>query len=248
MLTNQNNLKCAVKILDLRKEIFNLSTQYSALGLKYLEESMLNIDQKLRLLFKSLMQYDFAERISCGSTLLVGEGNLSFTYALVQKMPFVRDIISSTYEKYSELSDLGKYNARLLAKVGVHVMHDVDATRLDKIFMTSSFDTIIFQFPHTGSRETVEGHNANYILACDFIKSSLHLLKKNGIIIITIVDSDYYNNIFKFDEVAKLYKLKQPIKYSFSLANYPGYEHTMTNQNRSALDGYDDFATFEFRR
>jgi len=203
--------------------------------------------QNLIFIYKSLAKYDFIGRISCGTTLLVGEGNLSFTCALAKKIAFTRKIITSTYEKYSELSDEAKHNVLALSKMKIHVMHDLDGTKLHDIFRISSIDTIIFQFPHTGSREPINGKNSNYVLIYNFLNSSFQMLKKGGTVLITIVDDDYYNDMFKLEKLATLAGFRKPTKYAFDPNDYIGYKHTMTHQDGSALKNHNKFATWEFK-
>lgn len=74
-----------------------------------------------------------------------------------------------------------------------------------------------------------------------------NILKESGIILITIVDSDFYNNIFLFDALSQELGMQKPIKYKFDPEDYPGYEHTMTHQEESGIKGYSKFATWEFR-
>ncbi|MBL3285310.1 DUF2431 domain-containing protein [Rickettsiales endosymbiont of Paramecium tredecaurelia] len=114
-------------------------------------------------------------------------------------------------------------------------------------FYSNAFDTIIFQFPHSGSREGINGVNANYVLVRNFIISASHILKRDGVVLITVVDSDFYNNMFRFDELAQELRISQPIKYKFNPKDYLEYEHTMTHQDESGIDDYSKFATYEFR-
>lgn len=129
----------------------------------------------------------------------------------------------------------------------MNVLHNVDATKLHKIFNRNSFDTIIFQFPHSGSREEINSLNPNYILDRNFIISASYVLKKHGLILITIVDSNFYNNIFQFEKLLQELRISTPIKYKFDPKDYPEYVHTMTNQDESAIEGYSKFATWEFK-
>ncbi|BBJ31379.1 MULTISPECIES: hypothetical protein [spotted fever group] len=39
------------------------------------------------------------------------------------------------------------------------------------------------------------------------------------------------------------FKIPIPIKYKFDPKDYPGYVHTMTNQDESAIEEYSKFAT-----
>ncbi len=201
----------------------------------------------IRLIYKSLPKYGFIKRISSGVTLLVGEGNLSFTCALARKIAFIHKIITSTHEKCSELSDETKHNVRALNKMKIHVMHGIDGTKLHDIFRISSIDTIIFQFPHTGSREPINGKNSNYVLVYNFLNSSFQMLKKGGAVLITIVDNDYYNDMFKLEKLAILAGFRKPTKYAFDPNDYIGYKHTMTHHDGSALENHNKFATWEFK-
>jgi hypothetical protein len=203
--------------------------------------------QELLLLIKSIKEYNFVERVNTGKTLLVGEGNLSFTYALIkqcQNLP--SSLITSLYETVSELSESAEYNAKLLENIGVKIIYGLDGTKLHEFFDTDSFETIIFQFPHSGTREPINGINPNYLLVYDFIKSALQILEKNGVILITIVDNDFYNNMFQLDEISEKLGIMKPIKHKFNPSSYPKYQHSMTNSDESALGKYDEFATYEF--
>jgi hypothetical protein len=80
-----------------------------------------------------------------------------------------------------------------------------------------------------------------------FIISASHILKRDGVVIVPIVDSDDYNNMFRFDELAEELRISQPTQYKFNPKDYPEYEHTMTHQNESGIDDYSKFATYEFR-
>jgi hypothetical protein len=72
-------------------------------------------------------------------------------------------------------------------------------------------------------------------------------LKRRGAILITIVDSDFYNNMFRFNELAEELGIKSPIKYKFDPKDYPEYEHTMTHQEENGIDDYSKFTSWEFR-
>jgi hypothetical protein len=199
------------------------------------------------MIYKSITKYDFVSKIKEGNALLVGEGNLSFTISLAKKLGLLFNLIASTYEDYSELSEYAKFNAKLLKQAGVKILHELDATELHQNFYSNAFDTIIFQFPHSGSREGINGVNANYVLVRNFIISASHILKRDGLVLITVVDSDFYNNMFRFNELAEELRISLPTKYKFDPKDYPEYEHTMTHQDESGIDDYSKFATYEFR-
>jgi hypothetical protein len=109
------------------------------------------------------------------------------------------------------------------------------------------FDHVIFQFPYSGNRKSVENNHTNFILVHDFLKSALSRLKSTGSAVISAVDNDYYNNIFQFDKIATILDLKKPIKYLFDPKDFLEYTHTMTNEDGSALENHKKFATWEFK-
>jgi hypothetical protein len=218
-------VKNIFRILELRIRILYLYTKFvKQKNSTYIKE-ICPISQELDFIIKSLKQFNFIERINSGSSLFVGEGNFSFTSTLIKKCNKLPDLIASTYETLSELSEITKNNAKLISNTGIPLMYGVDATKLYNYFSKDSFDTIVFQFPHSGSRELVNGLNPNYVLVYDFIKSSLCILRKNGVILITIVDNDFYNNIFQLETIAKKLGIMKPIKYIFDPQEYSGYEH-----------------------
>lgn len=246
-MINNEDLPCALKILELRTKVFDLNLKQIEQGYYSKAKELRALDHELYMLYKSITKYDFISKIKEGNTLLVGEGNLSFTISLVKKLQLLPNLIASTYEDYSELSEYAEFNAKLLKQAGIKVMHGLDATELHNNFYSNSFDTVIFQFPHSGSREGINGVNANYVLVRNFIISASHILKRDGVVLITVVDSDFYNNMFRFDELAEELRISPPTQYKFNPKDYPEYEHTMTHQDESGIDDYSKFVTYEFR-
>lgn len=246
-MINNEDIHCALRILELRTKVLDLNLNQIERGYYSQTKELRALDHKLHMLYKRITKYDFISKIKKGNTLLVGEGNLSFTISLVQKLQLLSSLITSTYEDYSELSECARTNAKLLKRAGIKVLHGLDATELHKNFYSNAFDKVIFQFPHSGSREGINGINANYVLVKKFITSASYILKTDGVILITIVDSDFYNNTFRFDELAEELRISQPTKYKFNPKDYPEYEHTMTHQEESGIDDYSKFATYEFR-
>jgi 25S rRNA (uracil2634-N3)-methyltransferase len=243
MIINQKNALNAIRILDLEIQTINLRINC----LNFLLNNKEFVENKLKLSPENAKKYDIVERINKGSTLLVGEGNLSFSVSLMKQVCVLENVTTSTYEHSEEISETTRSNARLLKKIGIKVMHHIDATKLKTAFNEHSFDTIIFQFPHSGSREFMIGLNSNYTLVQNFIKSARDVLKKGGVILLTIVDNEFYNNIFRLKEVAKRLSLQNPTKYEFDPKDYPEYTHTMTHKEGSAIDSYHTFATWEFK-
>ncbi|MCZ6910000.1 MAG: DUF2431 domain-containing protein, partial [Rickettsia endosymbiont of Ixodes persulcatus] len=53
-------------------------------------------------------KYNFIPRINSGDSLLVGEGNLSFSVSLMKKLQQLPRCITSTYEDYNDLKQFLK--------------------------------------------------------------------------------------------------------------------------------------------
>lgn len=183
-----------------------------------------------------------------GNILLVGEGNLSFAGILL-RLPaaHVTRMIATTYETEKDLSDEARQNAVLLRHSGAVIMHGIDATHLEQIFRPREFDTIIFQFPHVGSREAKHGHNPNHVMIRKFLRSATACLAPSGRVLISAVDCPHYQGAFRFDEAAAFAGYETPESYPFDPSMFPGYSHTNTNDDESALDGHDRFVTWVFR-
>ncbi len=210
-------------------------------------QKLLVLEQRFESIVKHLNKYNFVQNISNSSAMLfVGEGNFSFSYSIAKQIQNSNNIIATTNEPSTKISDFGKDNILKLKKLAVHILCEVDATKLHKVFDKTRFDLIIFQFPNVFSREAINGYNPNYILAKDFLISASKILAKNGRVIVTIVDSDYYRNIFKFEELSGMLGLQKLRKYDFNPKDYPDYQHTTAHEENGVLDNYSKFITYEF--
>jgi len=136
----------------------------------------------------------------------------------------------------------------MLRALGATILHGVNAESLRASLGSWMFDSIIFQFPHVGSREPIEGHNPNFILVRDFLLSAGAQLKRGGQVLITAVDTPHYRGAFQFDEAADIAGFQPPESYPFDPNAFPQYEHTMTHQSGSALDAHDRFRTWVFKK
>lgn len=192
--------------------------------------------------------FDFVAQIANGKTLLVGEGNLSFSLSLTRDARINPSrLTTTTFEYLSELPSEAKENAKQLRSLGTSVLFNVDATKLSSALGWTKFDNIVFQFPHAGSREPVEGHNPNFILIRDFLKSAFHQLMRGGKVLISTVDSPHYRGAFQFEDAASAAGFAPPESYPFDPSRFRGYHHTMTHQEGSALENHDKFVTWVFR-
>lgn len=218
------------------------------IDLKLLNEArqLQKIDAQLLLFYKTI-SFNFIERVAQSNTLLVGEGNLSFALSLAQ-MDQVNPsrLTASTFEPLTNLSDSTKNNAEALKSLNTRVLHAVDATMLSAVFGLEQFDTIIFQFPNVASREPVEGHNPNFILVRDFLISAALHLSNQGQVLISAVHNPYYLGAFHFEEAAKIAGFLPPENVPFEPEDFPGYSHTMTHEEESALENHDEFSTWIF--
>ncbi len=203
--------------------------------------------QLIDLLHKT--SFDFVEVVARGRTLLVGEGNLSFTRSLANSPNVITNkLVASTFEKTDDLLEETIANATVLRGMGATVLHGVDATSLSKTLGSWLFDAIVFQFPHAGSREAVGNHNPNFILVREFLQSAAAQLYSGGQVLISAVDTPHYRGAFQFEEAAVEAGFNPPEIYPFDPSAFVGYEHTMTHQTGSALDQHDAFSTWVFRR
>lgn len=183
---------------------------------------------------RSAHPYDFNRQVCNGPTLFVGEGNLSFSLCVAKQMQKLPVIVSTTFEPREKLSALAKRNAATLEKLGVCVLHEIDATRLQRNFR-SGFKTIVFQFPNSGSRRPIYGRTANHHLVRRFLRSSSRCLKKKGQVVITTVDSTHYHGAFDIPEAANVAGFSIKSVHPFFRTHWHGYEHCNTLDIGSAL-------------
>ena len=222
-----------------------------ALDLGFIAEAkqLQRIDWELFYLLKQTRKpFDFIGHIAAGNIILVGEGNLSFALSLAKKNRINPSAITaSTFENASELSDAAIENTGKVRAVGATVLYGIDATKIHLAIGNRAFDHIIFQFPHAGSREPIDGHNPNFILVRNFLKSAIRKLKRSGTVLISAVDTPHYHGAFQFDEAASIAGFQPPEIYKFDPGNFPGYHHTMTHQDGDALSNHDAYATWLFK-
>lgn len=191
--------------------------------------------------------FDFVRQVSSGRVLLVGEGNLSFTRSLLNFSRINRaNITTTTFEQGSGLTAEAQENALYLKRNGVSVLHGVNARKLSATFGGAKFKTIVFQFPNMGKRGSSEGHNPNYILVRDFLKSAAKYIPQNGRVLISAVDSPHYQGAFQFDLAAKRAGYLPPLVYAFDPKRFKRYDHTMTHQSGDALSAHREFKTWVF--
>ena len=198
-------------------------------------------------LAKVASKFDFSARIRAGGVLFVGEGNLSFALTLAKKPRVTTSsILATVYETEEELTDTAYENAKKLLNLGCSVKTGVDATRLADSIGKRQLRTIIFQFPNVASRDPRYGQNPNHVLVTRFLKNARNHLKPGGPVIISTVDSPFYESAFKMDETVRKAGFAAPAIYTFDPKDHPGYTHQNTANEESAADGHTAFTTFVF--
>ncbi|NET71459.1 MAG: DUF2431 domain-containing protein [Sphaerospermopsis sp. SIO1G2] len=206
-------------------------------------------DRRLWNLYCQKTRFDFVAHVANGRSLLVREGNMSFALSLARKKRInPENLVITTLETARNLSEEALHNAEILKSYGATVMHNVNATKLTTSLGNVQFGHIIFQFPHTGSREPIEGHNPNHILLRNFLRSAKQRLRYGGDILVTTVDSPHYHGAFQFELAAEKAGLKSPESYTFDPSDFPGYSHSMTNEDGSAVDNGTSCVTWIFRQ
>lgn len=201
--------------------------------------------------------------------LLVGEGDFSFTHSLVHEHGCANvtatsfDSEQEVHDKYPNFKDVHAQLTALTPPVPLH--HSIDATKLstykhlrcqrDDQDEEQGWDTICFQFPHTGGLSTDVNRQvrANQALLVGFFKSCLEItdqkkkiqilqaqknknlvhkrtppfLKMGGKIIVTLFEANPYT-LWNIRDLARHAGLKVVESSKFDWEMYPGYKHVRT--------------------
>ena len=193
--------------------------------------------------------FNFHKQIDKGPTLFVGEGNLSFSLHFASNRNIrSRFITATTFEPASKLSEEAEKNASQLRMLDASVHHGIDATRLEHHFSNLRFSTIIFNFPNVASRAPKYGRNPNHMLVRKFLMSATNILDKDGLVLISSVDSPHYRGAFQFPLAAEKSGFQESTVYRFYPSNFKGYTHTNTQDEDSALSDYNNFCTWVFQK
>lgn len=193
----------------------------------------------------ALKELDLLKEVEIGDTLLVGEGNFSFALSIASsKNLSANNLIATCFEREGETTEETKKNIKNLKDLSIRVLFNVDCTKLANRF-NLRFNRVIFNFPHTASREGYYNKTENRYLLKNFLKSAINVLKPNGKVIISIVDTPYYKGSFGLEDL-NLKEYREPITYKFNPSRYKGYKHTMTHKDENALEKYESFISLAF--
>lgn len=71
-------------------------------------------------------------------------------------------------------------------------------------------------------------------------------MKRGRLVVISTVDSPFYEDAFKLNEAARKAGFTEPDIYDFQPSDFAGYTHQNTADEDSAIDDHGSFATFAF--
>jgi hypothetical protein len=186
-----------------------------------------------------------------GRTLLIGEGNLSFTGSVVVLgINLPGNITATVYEKKEEKSAEAQRRAGQLAEQGVTVEFGVDATALHEgSDNLPKYDTIVWMFPHPGGDRASMATRGAALLSA-FFASAAQRLAPGGKIVVTLrvgKQPNYYVTRWRPVEAAAAAGLTLVSRNDFAQSDYPGYSHETTEGGAHAADVSQGF-TFIFTK
>ncbi|KAK3233381.1 hypothetical protein CYMTET_56318 [Cymbomonas tetramitiformis] len=195
--------------------------------------------------------YDPLQRI-----LMVGEGNFSFSRALVRLFEGngfsllascfdSEEILHKKYQDAKMIVDEIR-SAGAFVKFGVDAKDLMGGTGLAKkkrkegLSYEDLFDRIVFNFPHCGLGIKDQDKNvlANQQLLEGFFRSAVELLRPEGEIHVTLKSGKPYDmwNIVGSAHRASAKKLVHSTIVSFKPESFPGYSHRRTIGFKEGLD------------
>jgi len=160
--------------------------------------------------------------------LLVGEANFSFSLSLANTLALQNRMVATSYDSENTKYKDKDNNIKEHKKLGSIIEYNVDATSTS--YEPNHFEIIVFNFPWI-KEETRGGTTNNKMLLKSFFNEANRIIKKGGKVLLSLSDERYVSR-WKPEEQANSFVLES--KKLFDSKNFPGYEHKMTQKDRSA--------------
>ncbi|KAG9408102.1 E3 ubiquitin-protein ligase bre1 [Aphanomyces cochlioides] len=168
--------------------------------------------------------------------LVLGDGDFTFSRGLVTHRGGGSNLYATSYDSASQVRK--KYSnaaecIQALAKEKAHVLHDIDATKLDALPSTLPplFDYIIFNFPHSGQQRV----HINRVLLLDFFESARSKLNFKGEAHVTLKTKPPYSN-WNVEDQAKAAGFVMKERRPFRIQLIPGYHHRTTDPHAKVFE------------
>eukprot|EP00128_Syssomonas_multiformis_P017603 Colp12_sorted_trinity150504_noHs@32501 len=177
---------------------------------------------------KTFMPYKVDKRI-----LLVGEGNFSFAHSLVELLGTGANVVATGFdsekimaEKYDDAAE----HIEAVIEAGGEVLHQVDATKLATTKKLDTYDTVVFNFPHTGSgiKDQLRNIHQNQEMIVKFLTNAAAILNPGGEIHLTVKRGEPYDSWQVVRLGTKTANLKLKNSFNFDPSVYPHYVHRRT--------------------
>ncbi|GMH86929.1 hypothetical protein TL16_g10695 [Triparma laevis f. inornata] len=170
------------------------------------------------------------------SVLTVGDGDLTFSFALRQSLSASTKIHASSYETLATLLKVyGSTIPSVISTVGdSNVSYSVDATKLRETLTKASpktegemYSSIIWNFPCTAEASGQDGQNTemeqNKELLRGFVKCASAMLKDKGVVVLTHKTKPPYNH-WKIVDVVEGVEVRRSEERSFELGMWYMYK------------------------
>ncbi|XP_061342205.1 uncharacterized protein At4g26485-like [Gastrolobium bilobum] len=163
-------------------------------------------------------------------TLLVGEGDFSFSLCLAKAFGSASNMVATSLDSKESLKrnySRASTNLNELENLGCTIVHEVDAHTMGghPLLQMKSFDRIVFNFPHAGfqyfedSSCQIDRHRG---LVRGFMNSAKKMLSKFGEIHVTHKTA-YPFSKWEIVKLAKKVDLFLDEEVPFVIWDYPGY-------------------------
>jgi len=122
--------------------------------------------------------------------LFVGEGDFGFSACISKILPSAdgRELKATTWDSKTKLESSfanASANTRMITENGGSVLYGVDATKLDEHFTPSTFDSVVWMFPHVPGKQNIKRNRA---LLQAFFSSSRKVLAPGGTVVLALAE------------------------------------------------------------